>query len=163
MPFLQRDSKVWEGLLCQNPRRGPDPLPRATPGGASRPFGRHVALDRIPTRLSHPPPSPSRSSHLPLRSASGSQCGSDQAATAKRCADGVRFRSDHLDPIGFRTFLPRLFSEANPLVLPQGAQPSALDRTDVDENVLAALIGGDEAKALVGVEPLHSAFDGSTA
>src|SRR3954453_10014777 len=33
-PLLQRDPKVWEGLLCQNPRRGPDPLPRATPEGA---------------------------------------------------------------------------------------------------------------------------------
>ena len=43
---------------------------------------------------------------------------------------------DHLDPIGFRTFLPHLFNETNTLVVPQGAQPSPLDRPDVDENIL---------------------------
>jgi hypothetical protein len=70
-------------------------------------------------------------------------------------------QSDHLKTICFRTLLPGLFGEANPLVLVQSAQSSTLDRTDVDENVLAALIGSDEAKSFVRVEPLHRAFDGS--
>ena len=43
------------------------------------------------------------------------------------------------------------------LVVLQTRQPGALDRRDVDEHVLAAVIRLDEAVALGGVEPFHSA------
>src|ERR687886_1096051 len=43
------------------------------------------------------------------------------------------------------------------LVLVQGLQPRGLHGGDVDEHVLAAVLGLDEAEALVGVEPLHGA------
>src|SRR5258705_6913999 len=37
-------------------------------------------------------------------------------------------------------------------------EPSALDRADVDEDVLAAILRLDKSVALLGVEPLHGAF-----
>ena len=46
-------------------------------------------------------------------------------------------------------------------LLPVGRalQPGALDGRDVQEDVLAAVLGLDETKALAGVEPFHSASD----
>src|SRR3954469_15459407 len=43
----------------------------------------------------------------------------------------------------------------NGLTLVKGAQPSALDGGDVDENVLTAALRLDEPVALGGVEPFH--------
>src|SRR6056297_272400 len=43
------------------------------------------------------------------------------------------------------------------LVVGEAGQARALDGGDVDEDVLTALIGLDEAKALGGVEPFHGA------
>jgi hypothetical protein len=41
------------------------------------------------------------------------------------------------------------------LTLAKIVEPGALDGADMDENILAAVIRLDEAKALRGVEPLH--------
>src|SRR5918994_3196955 len=87
----------------------------------------------------------------------------DMHKSASRCSKAAEWLSDDLKAIGFRPLLPHLPCEANTLVFPQGVQSSALDRPDVDEDVLATLIGNDEAEALVGVEPLHHAFDGFAA
>src|SRR3954468_11837128 len=67
--------------------------------------------------------------------------------------------SNHFDAVRFRTLLPRLLGETNPLVLVQRAQSGTLNGPDVDEHVLPTLIGDDEAEALVRVEPLDGAFD----
>lgn len=45
--------------------------------------------------------------------------------------------------------------EGDLLPLVQGIQAGALDSTDMDEYVLAAVIGLDKAEALLIVEPLH--------
>ena len=54
---------------------------------------------------------------------------------------------------------PKLFDFVfNGVVLRQRPEPSALDATVVDEHVPAAVVGRDEAKALLVTEPLHFAF-----
>src|SRR5688572_26994654 len=47
------------------------------------------------------------------------------------------------------------------LVFGQTVKPSTLDRADMDEDVLAAVIAGDEAEALLGVEELDLAAAGA--
>jgi hypothetical protein len=47
--------------------------------------------------------------------------------------------------------------EAELLALDEFAHSSALDGGDVDESVLAAVIGLDEAEAFGGIEPFHCA------
>src|SRR5690349_10010767 len=46
--------------------------------------------------------------------------------------------------------------EGDLLALVEGTQARAFDGADVHEHVRAPLVGLDEAKALGGVEPLHS-------
>src|SRR5678815_4032435 len=45
--------------------------------------------------------------------------------------------------------------ELHPLVLVQGTEPTAADGGEAGEHVSAAVIGRDEAEALVRVEPLN--------
>src|ERR1700722_2007897 len=45
--------------------------------------------------------------------------------------------------------------KAELLALAEGAEARAFDRRDMNENVIAAVVGLDETKALGGVEPLH--------
>src|SRR5690606_2166483 len=51
----------------------------------------------------------------------------------------------------------RLQLIADLLVVVQSGQPGAFDRRDMDEHVLAAIIGRDEAIAFGGVEPFYGA------
>jgi len=46
---------------------------------------------------------------------------------------------------------------ANLLAFVETLKSRAFDRADVDERVLAAIVGLDESKAFLGVEPLHGA------
>lgn len=48
---------------------------------------------------------------------------------------------------------------ANALVGGEAGQPGALERADMDERVLAAVLGRDEAVALLGVEEFHFTGD----
>ena len=64
-----------------------------------------------------------------------------------------------LDADGFQTLLALLDLHADALVFSQRTDARTLDGGDVDENVLAAIVGSDEAEALGGVEPLDGAFD----
>lgn len=45
--------------------------------------------------------------------------------------------------------------EAQPLPFGESGHPGTLHGGDVDEDVLAAVVGLDEAESLRGVEPLH--------
>ena len=83
--------------------------------------------------------------------------------SAPRPPKPAEWPSDHLKAVGFRAFLSCPLGEANTLIFAQGVQSSALDGPDVDEDVLASLIGSDEALALLGIEPLHHAFKGFAA
>ncbi len=47
--------------------------------------------------------------------------------------------------------------ELHVLVLGQGLEAAALDFTEVGKEILAAVVGGDEAEALAFVEPFHDA------
>src|SRR6478672_1363585 len=42
------------------------------------------------------------------------------------------------------------------LAFGEAGKPGTLDRRDMNEHILTAVGGGDEAKALLTVEPLHS-------
>src|SRR3954451_21071838 len=66
-------------------------------------------------------------------------------------------RSEGADRVGLHALLALAGGEAHALVLVKGAVAARLDRGVVDEDVLASVIGGDEAEALLGVEPLHGA------
>src|SRR3712207_6554958 len=59
--------------------------------------------------------------------------------------------------VGLRTLLALDDLEGDPLALVETLVPVHLDRRVVDEDVLAA-VDGDEAEALLGVEPLHGAL-----
>src|SRR5258708_30790383 len=58
---------------------------------------------------------------------------------------------------GLATAAVRDDVERNLLALVEGAQTSALNGADVNENVLVAVVRLDEAEALLVVEPLHGA------
>src|SRR4051794_37509042 len=61
------------------------------------------------------------------------------------------------DCVGLRTLLALDDLEGHPLALVEALVPVHLDGRVVDEDVLAA-VDGDEAEALLGVEPLHGAL-----
>jgi hypothetical protein len=56
------------------------------------------------------------------------------------------------------TFLPLLDLELNALVLLKRAKAAPLDLGKVDEEVLPAVVRGDETEALFAVEPFHSSL-----
>ena len=64
----------------------------------------------------------------------------------------------HADLFGLRPLLTLGGFELHPLALFELLEAGALDVTEVNEQVLTALIWGDEAVALVTVEPLHGAL-----
>jgi hypothetical protein len=65
--------------------------------------------------------------------------------------------SDRLDLAGLEAFLALGHFELHALVLCQSLESVALDFAEVREQILTALIGGDEAEALGIVEPFHGA------
>src|SRR5215213_7426383 len=72
------------------------------------------------------------------------------------CARGRR--SDGADVRGLRTLLALLDVELDALVLLQRAIARRLNGGEVDEDVGVPTVGGDEAVALLAVEPLHGAL-----
>src|SRR5271156_6716521 len=85
---------------------------------------------------------PDPAAPLPARPAHG---GTEQGRNVLQRADVLRLRA--------LLTLGRV--ELDLLVLVEGPVTRARDRGEVDENVRRSVIGGDEAIALVGVEPLH--------
>src|SRR5260370_32630762 len=65
--------------------------------------------------------------------------------------------SHRTDVLRLRSFLSLGRLEFDLLVLIQRPVAAARDRGEVDEHVRRPVIGGDETKALVGVEPLNRA------
>src|SRR5215472_9084090 len=65
-----------------------------------------------------------------------------------RLSDGANLR-------GLRTLRPLGHAVLDLLVLFESAVPARIDRGEVDENVRAPVVRGDETKALVRVEPLY--------
>src|SRR3954453_18648491 len=59
------------------------------------------------------------------------------------------------DVDGLGALVPGLGVEGDLRSLGQRLEAAAVDPRVMDEEVLAALVGGDEAEALVVVEPLH--------
>src|SRR5438477_3198554 len=70
-------------------------------------------------------------------------------------AHNRRYASEWADVLRLRSLLPLGGVELDLLVLIQRPVTGARDRGEVDEHVRRPVIGGDETKALVGVEPLH--------
>src|SRR3954454_24906386 len=65
--------------------------------------------------------------------------------------------SERADVGGLRALLALGHLELDPLVLVQAAVAGGLDGREVGEDVGAAVVRGDEPKALLSVEPLHDA------
>src|SRR4029453_8736010 len=81
--------------------------------------------------------------------------------TCSRCWEqtdsvGVRTASDDADVRGFFALAARAHVELDALTLFQGAVARALDGREVDEHV-GPVLTGDEAVALLRVEPFHTA------
>src|SRR4051812_218219 len=66
--------------------------------------------------------------------------------------------SDRADVLRLRALLALRGVELDALVLVEALVAGSGDGGVVDEHVLAAVIGSDEAEALLAVEPLHSAL-----
>jgi len=64
--------------------------------------------------------------------------------------------SERADVLRLRSLRPLGRVELDLLVLIQRPVAGARDRGEVHEHVRRSVIGGDETKALIGVEPLHS-------
>src|SRR5437660_3381918 len=83
------------------------------------------------------------------------------ATTAERSGvsrqHASRDASERTDVIRLRSLLPLGRVELDLLVLVERPVARARDRGEVDEHVRRPVIGGDETKALIGVEPLHCA------
>src|ERR1022692_4631314 len=69
--------------------------------------------------------------------------------------DAWRHASGRTDVLRLRSLLPLGRLEFDLLVLIQRPVTGARDRGEVNEHVRRPVIGGDETKALIGVEPLH--------
>ena len=80
----------------------------------------------------------------------------DCSAVSPRPArrSGRRLKLDRLRSLAA---LVRLGLEGDPLAVGQGAEAGALDRGDMDEHVLAAVVRRDEAVALRRIEEFHGA------
>src|SRR5881227_1375177 len=70
-------------------------------------------------------------------------------------AHNRRYASEWADVLRLRSLLALGGVELDLLVLVQRPVAGCRDRGEVDEHVRRPVIGGDETKALVGVEPLH--------
>jgi hypothetical protein len=72
----------------------------------------------------------------------------------------ARERSDDLQIIRRRLAGPAIGDDVigDLLTLVKIVEPGTLDGADMHENILASVIRLDEAKALRGVEPLHSSL-----
>src|SRR5260370_23648138 len=81
--------------------------------------------------------------------------GTEFAAVTGEWATAGRYASEGADVLRLRSLLSLGRVEFDLLVLIQRPVAGARDRGEVDEHVRRPVIGGDEAKALIGVEPLH--------
>src|SRR5690348_17352376 len=70
----------------------------------------------------------------------------------------IRSRSDGPDLVGLRALGAAAGRVLDPLVFLEAAVAINLDGGVVDEDIGSAVVGGDEAVTLVGVEPLHFAL-----
>src|SRR5690349_24908814 len=85
--------------------------------------------------------------------------GSDRMVEALRTGlAGDAARSERADVLRLRALRTLGYVELDLLVLVEGLVPLRLDRRVVDEDVVAAVLLGDEAEALLGVEPLDGAL-----
>src|SRR5579859_3493466 len=66
-----------------------------------------------------------------------------------------RYASERADVLRLRPLLPLGRVKLDLLVLVQRPVAGARDRGEMHEHVRRPVIGGDETKALIGVEPLH--------
>src|SRR5271165_798865 len=61
------------------------------------------------------------------------------------------------DPDGFRAFAALGNVDQHALAFIEGGDTGSLEHGGVHESVLPAFVANDEAKALLGIEPLHRA------
>jgi hypothetical protein len=95
----------------------------------------------------------------PSGSGIGAEKGRRQAGTGSQQAPGpARWQSERADFLCLGALLSPTGGVGDPLVLLQAAEAVSLDGGVMDEHVGGSVVGGDEAVALVGVEPLDSAF-----
>src|SRR5580704_14008230 len=76
-------------------------------------------------------------------------------AGPRRRLDGVSYLLQRADLLRLRALGAPHRGVLHPLVVSEAAVPVGLDRGVVHEDVRRAIVGGDETKALVRVEPLH--------
>src|SRR5690348_1022496 len=71
-----------------------------------------------------------------------------------------RTPSDEGDAVGFEAFFAVDDVDADALAGVERGEAAAAQRSDVDEDILAAAVGRNEAVALLGLEPFDGAFQG---
>src|ERR1700722_9791755 len=105
--------------------------------------------DQVPRAQPLPVPALAGSAHTAsaggLAGWAGQRSGADLAHDA----------SDRTDVLRLRSLLPLSRVKLDLLVLIQRPVTGARDRGEMHEHVRRPVIGGEEAEALIGVEPLH--------
>src|SRR6201991_5153065 len=93
----------------------------------------------------------------PAESTHAADAGGPAGRPGQRAAAATRgvIPSERADVLRLRSLLPLGRVELDLLVLIQRPVAGARDRGEVHEHVRRPVIGGDETKALIGVEPLH--------
>src|SRR6516165_6732940 len=108
-------------------------------------------------------PEPARNRHRPKLAAAGAQrpAGPLPPGSWQPLWTGQPTRLNRLervDLLGLRALGPLAGRVLHPLVLLKAAVTVNLDGGVVNEDVIGAVVGGDETVPLVGVEPFHSAL-----
>src|SRR5580700_4424442 len=94
----------------------------------------------------------------PQRGDHNSRLGAANRAGQSEPPDPVRCGLERADFLCLGALLSPSGGVDDPLVLLQAAEAVSLDRRVMNEHVSGPVVGGDETVALVGVEPLDSAF-----
>src|SRR5271163_1151905 len=115
-----------------------------------------LALGHVPTRRR---PFLRRRRPCAGRYEKGTRCRPPDAAGITvfpaRRSNTARYVSERADVLRLRPLLPLGRVELDLLVLIERPVAGARDRREVDEHVRRTVVGGNEPKALVRVEPLH--------
>ena len=88
--------------------------------------------------------------YRPCPRAGARRRGGNHAQNKRRLSQLEIFRA------GLAPHLVGLQFKRDLLAFGEAGKPGTLDRLDMNEHILTAVIRGDEAKALLTVEPLHS-------
>src|SRR5690606_12921593 len=152
-PSRQMARVPTRARTTRNSRNRPTTTCMRAPSRAVRWCAREPSAPRVAVPAGRAGAVRSGDAEGPRRGAALQGCSVARAGAARRAGG----RSQSLDVRGLRALGALRDVERDALVLLERAVAARLDLAVVGEHVGGAVRGGDEAEALLGVEPLHGA------